>query len=360
MPLLGARFQVKNLIMLSVAASIIVVGCSEKTASDEILDTMQARVIIAEYFEDVEFDRSVQADVYFGSSATADILGLYDGKWIAVRYGHGDLEQGAPSISPDIDYYLDIPKGNKRFIQSVMMISLKSARFNPVLSKIEDFGMMKPLGAIKGMLEVRFADGGVCRIVDAYLNCAGIFDLKLLGKNKFQMPYNKEFIIKNEYHCASKFDLISSGENKFQMPQNKGFSLKGGQYTLLCDFSAKDGSRINNLEAATFEVPRHDKPLYQGGFEDATCGNGEEITLNAVFVDAKGNEIEPVYYDELGKKMDSNVFDCYGTGVYAIKAIATDEYGSQSESHEAKIYVFSIDDGLFPGMDDLPGKPSRY
>ena len=330
MPLLGAKSQIKNFIMLSVAASMIVAGCSEKSENDEVLDIVQARTIIAEYFEDVEFDRSVQADVYFRSKARVDVLGLYDGKWIAVRYGHGDLEQGAPSISPDIDYYLDIPKGNKRFIQSVMMISLKSATFSPVLSRVEDFGVMKPLGAVKGMLEVRHADIGVCRIVDTYLN------------------------------CTSKFDLKPSDINEFQLPPNKGFSLKSGNYTLLCDFSAKYGSRIDDVEAATFEVPHHDKPLYKSGFRDATCENGAEITLNAVFVDAKGNEIEPVYYDELGKKMDSNVFDCYGIGVYAIKAIATDEYGAQSESREAKIYVFSIDDELFPGMDDLPGKPSRY
>ena len=359
MPLLGAKSQIKNFIMLSVAASIIVAGCSEKSENDEVLDNMQAREIIAEYFEDVEFDRSVQADVYFGSKARADVLGSYDGKWIAVRYGHGDLEQGAPSISPDIDYYLNIPQGNKRFIHSVMTVSLKSAIFTPVLSRVEDFGMMKPLGAVKGMLEVRLADVGECQIVDAYLNCAGVFALKPLGKTKFQMPYNKELTIKNEYHCASEFDLVSSGEGQFQMPPNKGFSLEGGHYTLLCDFSAKNGSRVDDVEAAIFEVPHHGRPLYQGGFEEAACNSGEEITLKAVFVDAKGNEIEPVYYDELGKKMDSNVFECYGVGIYAVTAIATDEYGSQSESHEANIYVMDIDADLFP-VDDPRGKPARY
>lgn len=330
MPLLGAKSQIKNLIMLSVAASVMVVGCSEKTTSNEILDTTQAREIIAEYFEDVEFDRNVKADNYIGSKASVDVLGLYKGKWIAIRYGYGDLDQGTPSISPDIDYYLDIPKGNKRFIQSIMMISLKSARFNPVLSQVEDFGVMKPLGAVKGMLEVRFADSGICRVVDTYLN------------------------------YASEFDLRSSGKNKFQMPVNKGFGLKEGKYNLLCDFSAKDGSRIDDIEAATFEVPHHNRPLYQGGFEDVYCEQGREIELKAIFVDAKGNKIEPVYYDEFGKKMDSSVYDCFSVGVYAVEAIATDEYASQSESHGATIYVYSIDEGLFPGMDHLPGRPARY
>ena len=357
MALLEAKSQIKNFIMLSVVASIIVIGCSEKSESD-VLNSVQARVIIAEYFEDVEFDRSIQADVYLESRVIADGLGRYEGKWIAVRYGYGDLEQGAPSISPDIDYYLDIPKGNKRFIQIVMR-SLRNAKFTPVLSQVEDFGMMKPFGTIKGMLEVRSADSGECRVVDAYLNCAGAFDLKPSGKNKFQMPYNKEFTIKNEYHCASEFDLKPSGENKFQMPDNKGFSLKSGHYTLLCDFSAKDGLSIFDVEAATFEVPHHDRPLYQGGLENIICEQDYKITLRAVFVDAKGNKIEPVYYDELGKKMESNVFECYGIGIYAVKAIATDEYGSQSESHEGNIYVIDSEEELWPA-DDTPGKPIRY
>ncbi len=331
MPLSGARSQIKNLIMLSVSASVILVGCSGKSDNNEVLDLVQARVVIAEYFEDVEFDRSVRANVYLGSRAKADVFGKYDGKWIAVRYGNGDLDQGAPNISPDIDYYLDIPKGNKRFIQSIMMISLKSARFTPVLSQVENFGVMKPLGAIKGILEVRYADVGVCRIVDAYLSGTDVFELK------------------------------PSDQDKFEMPKHKGVSLKEGKYTLLCDFTAKDGSYIDDMEAATFEVPHHDKPLYKGGFEDATCGNGKELTLNAVFVDAKGNEIEPLYYDELDKKMDSNVFDCYGAGVYAVKAIATDEYGAQSESHEANIYVIDIEQGLYPAeLDDAPGRPVGY
>ena len=144
------------------------------------------------------------------------------------------------------------------------------------------------------------------------------------------------------------------------MPPNKGFRLKGGHYTLLCDFSAKDGSKIDDVEAAIFEVAHHHRPLYQGGLEDVACESGEEIVLKAVFVDENGNEIEPVYYDELGKKMDSNVFECYGVGIYAVKAIATDEYGAQSESREGNIYVIDIDEGLYPGYDRIPGKPARY
>ena len=89
------------------------VGCSKKSENDEIVDIAQTKTIIAEYLEDVEFDRNVWADIYFESRARVDVLGLYEGKWIAVRYGYGNFEQSAPAISPDIDYYLNIPKGDR-------------------------------------------------------------------------------------------------------------------------------------------------------------------------------------------------------------------------------------------------------
>ncbi len=356
----GAKSEIRNFTKLSIVASILIAGCSEKPQNDEVLDTMQARAIIAWYFEDVKFDHSVQADVYPKSRAKVDVLGRYDGKWIAVRYGEEYLEMGAPQISPTIDYYLDIPEGNREFIQ-IMMQSLKKAKFTPVLSLSEELGVMKPLSQVKSMLEVRRADAGECRVVDAYLNCSGAFGLKPEGKNIFQMPLNKKFKIEGGEYCASTFSLESIGDDRFQMPPNKGFGLKEGNYTLLCDFSAEDGSRSEDVESATFEVPHCQGPVYKGGLEDATCEMGHEITLDALFVDAKGNEVEPVYYDEFGKRMDSNVFDCFGIGIYTIKAIATDEYGVQSESHEANIYVISFGEGLFPSdMNGSPLKSTHY
>ncbi len=362
MPPLGAKSQIKNLIMLSITASIIVAGCGKKSQSDEILDNVQARAIIAWYLEDVEFDRTVWADVYPESQAKVDVLGRFDGKWIAVRYGEEYLEVGAPQISSTIDYRLDIPKGNREFVQNMMHL-LKSARFPPVLSKRKDLGTVKPSTEIRGMFEARRADDGECRVVDAYLNCAGVFDLNPENKSQFQEPFKKKFDIVGGEYCASTFNLEPIGAYRFQMPPNKGFELREGDYTLLCDFSAEDGSKSEDVESATFEVSHHKKhkgPIYKGGLENAFCEQGDELTLHALFVDAKGKEIESVYYDELGKEMDSDVFDCFTVGVYAVKAIATDEHGVQSESHEANIFVYSTDEGLFPGMDHLPGRPVRY
>ena len=337
---------------------MVIIGCGKKSQNDEILNDAQARIIIASYLEDATFDRTVRADVYDMPKTKVDVLGRYGRKWIAVRYGEEYLEMGAPQISPDIDYRLDIPVGNKEFIQAVMQL-LKKAKFSPVLSKSKKLGVVKPFTNIKGLFEVRHAKEGECRIVDLYLNCAGVYDIGPGSGTKPHRPFISKFDIEGGEYCASTFSLRNMGGYLFQMPLNKGFALKEGNYTVLCDFISKNGLKSEDVETAFFDVAHSQGPVYKGGFRDALCEQGDEVKLNAVFVDEEGNEVEPEYYDEFGNKMDSNEFDCFSVGVYTVKAIAIDKHGVRSESREAKVYVYNSEEQLFPGMENIPGRPAR-
>ena len=58
--------------------------------------------------------------------------------------------------------------------------------------------------------------------------------------------------------------------------------------------------------------------------------------------------------------LESNIVQCDTIGIYKVYAYAVDRYGIKSDIQEVKIYIVNIDVDMFPDIEDLPGKPSKY